>query len=105
MIPAAKIWRKARMVHLVGRHANRMGFLGMFKVGSRHASCLDDAVVLGWVADVPPAGDCTAASLSLASLIKVGWAIQYRSRYVSPSLSDHFSLIQNHLGMGAFWRA
>ena len=60
------------MVHLVGRCANRMGSSGMFKVGSRCASCLDDAMVLGWVADVPPAGDCTAASLSLASLDQ-GW--------------------------------
>src|SRR5882724_8715459 len=52
MVPTAKIWSKARMVHLVGRCAPRMGSSGMFKVGSRCASCLDGAVVLGWVADV-----------------------------------------------------
>jgi len=62
MVPTAKIWSKAGMVHLMGRHAPRMGSSGMFEVGSRHASCLENAVVLRWVADVPPAGDHTAAS-------------------------------------------
>ena len=68
MVPATKIWSKAGMVHLVGRHANRMGSSGMFEVGSRCASFLDNAAVLGCVADVPPAGDHAAASPSLASL-------------------------------------
>jgi len=60
-----------------------MGSSGMFEVGSRHASCLDDAAVLGWVADVhpcttmweadmTPAGDHAAAYPSLASLDQ-GW--------------------------------
>jgi len=55
----------------------------------RHASCLDDAVELAWVADshpwgimweadMPPAGVCTAAALSLATLDKswLGHSIQ-----------------------------
>jgi len=71
MIPAAKSGERLDGPSC-GKTCQQDGILSMFKVGSRHASCLDDAVVLGWVADVPPAGDCTAASLSLASLDQ-GW--------------------------------
>jgi len=38
-----------------GQTCPQDGLLGMFEVGSRHASCLENAVVLRWVADVPPA--------------------------------------------------
>jgi len=44
------------------------GLLGYVEVGSRPASCLDKVAVLAWVADVPPAVGCIAATPSLDSL-------------------------------------
>ena len=55
------------------------GLLRYVEVRSRHASCLDNAAELAWVADchpcgimweadVPPAGVCAAVAPSLAAL-------------------------------------
>src|SRR5882724_822909 len=79
MVPAAKIRWKASDRPSCRQMFQHDGLLGYVKVRSRHASCLDDAVELAWVADchpcgimweadVPPAGVCTAAAPSLATL-------------------------------------